>query len=202
MKEADLILWKTRETVTKFCGPLTCDDFRAISIASRNRLRPRPNFFASRVDFGAISEGFRRPKRPKNRFEGRFFAMLVSSAVLHRFWVHLWRLQALKNRFSLQRGANVHKTDFLKKSAEKSWFWFNFGMPKPLKINKRSCLKLMFFQHRFFCGFSLVFSDVGSILGGPGRFQNCKKSLKIALGPRLERVWTFGTLSETIWMRC
>ena len=127
--------------------------------------------------------------------------MLFSSSCLHRFWVHLWRLQTLKNRFSLQRGANVHKTDVFQKSAEKSQCWLHVGMAKPVKIDKRSCLKLMFFSTLFFCCFLLVFVDFGSIWGGPGRSKNDPESLKIALGASLERVCTFGMLSVVILKR-
>ena len=36
--------------------------------------------------------------------------------------------------------------------------------------------------------FFIDFSDFGSILGGPGAPKNCKKSLKIDVGARSERV--------------
>ena len=36
--------------------------------------------------------------------------------------------------------------------------------------------------------FLIGFSDFGSILGGPGASENCKKSLKIDFGARSERV--------------
>ena len=36
---ADLILWKTRETVANFWGPLTLADLRASPMASQNKLR-------------------------------------------------------------------------------------------------------------------------------------------------------------------
>ena len=54
--------------------PLTCDDLLAICIASRNRLRSRGNFLASRVDFGAISDPSGRPWKPKNIVKYDVFA--------------------------------------------------------------------------------------------------------------------------------
>ena len=36
--------------------------------------------------------------------------------------------------------------------------------------------------------FFIDFGDFGSILGGPGASENCKKSLKIDVGARSERV--------------
>ena len=94
--------------------------------------------------------------------------------------------------------ANLHKIDVFKKSNEKYVFWHHFGMPKPLKIDQTSCLKLMLFLSPtlFAC-----FSDFGSIWGGPGRSKNCKKSSNNTFRPRLERAWTFGTISDVILNR-
>ena len=66
--------------------------------------------------------------------------------LLRRFLFVFGRFQTLKNRFSLQRGAHVHKTDVFRQSAEKIQCWPHFGMPKPLTIDKISCMKLMFFS--------------------------------------------------------
>ena len=38
------------------------------------------------------------------------------------------------------------------------------------------------------------FKDFGSILGVPGDSKNMKKSTKIGLGTRLERVWDFAVI--------
>ena len=45
---------------------------------------------------------------------------------------------------------NFHKIDVFKKSTKKVQIWIHFGMPKPLKIHKKSCLKLMLFSTPFF----------------------------------------------------
>ena len=56
------------------------------------------------------------------------------------------------------------------------------------KSRKHSVAKSDFFEHRFSCDFLIDFGDFGSILGGPGASENCKKSLKIDVGARSERV--------------
>ena len=47
MDEEDLVICEALWTLYKRRSPLTCDDFRAISIASRNKLRSRPYIFVS-----------------------------------------------------------------------------------------------------------------------------------------------------------
>ena len=62
------------------------------------------------------------------------------------------------------------------------------------QLNK--VLKYILFWNIDFESFFLDFIDLGSILGGFGAPQNCKKSKKSTSEARLERVWTFGTLLE------
>ena len=49
--------------------------------------------------------------------------------------------------------------------------------------------------------FFIDFSDFGSILGGPGAPQNCKKSLKIDVGARSENVPACDMISVAILKR-
>ena len=49
--------------------------------------------------------------------------------------------------------------------------------------------------------FFIDFSDFGSILGGPGAPKNCKKSLKIDVGARSERVPACDMVLVAIWKR-
>ena len=56
MDGEDLIICLAIWTLNKRRRPLTFDDFRAVSIASRNRLRSRLNFFAPWGDFGRFLE--------------------------------------------------------------------------------------------------------------------------------------------------
>ena len=85
----DLIICVAIWTLYRRRLPLTSDDLLTICIASRNRLRPRPRFFASRLDFGAILEGFRKLKwRSKSILERYFsdvFFNCVSASFLDRF---------------------------------------------------------------------------------------------------------------------
>ena len=68
--------------------------------------------------------------------------------------------------------ANFQRIDVFEKSMQKDQFWVHFGMPKPLKIDEKSCLKLMLVSIPFFLLFFQFFNDFGSIWGGPGRFKN------------------------------
>ena len=52
----DLIICLAIWTLYKRRPPKACDDFRASCIASRNRFRSRPHFFATQVDLGRFSE--------------------------------------------------------------------------------------------------------------------------------------------------
>ena len=62
MDGEDLIICVARLVVQKLWRPLTCDDFRAGSIASRNKLSSSTHLFASQAGFGAILGGFGRSK--------------------------------------------------------------------------------------------------------------------------------------------
>ena len=54
MDGEDLIICVAIWTLYKRRPPLVCDDLRAISIASRNKLPSRPYLFASQLDFGGF----------------------------------------------------------------------------------------------------------------------------------------------------
>ena len=56
MDGEDLIICVALWTLYKRRAPLVSDDFRAVSIASRNQMRSRLHLFASRVDFGRTWE--------------------------------------------------------------------------------------------------------------------------------------------------
>ena len=90
------------------------------------------------------------------------------------------------------------KSMFSKHLSKKFKFGFILGCPNHEKSIKHNVWNWCFFQYHFCLRFLQIFSDFGSILGGPRRCQNCKNSQSIALGARLELVWTFGTLAERI----
>ena len=86
MNQEDLIICLARLVVQKLWVPLISDDFRAVSIASRNRLR-----FASVCE--AISEDFGRFREAKIDakidFEAIFldvFLNRVFASIFYRFW--------------------------------------------------------------------------------------------------------------------
>ena len=56
--------------------------------------------------------------------------------------------------FSMVLG-NFQKINVFEKSMQKAQFWVHFGMPKPLKIDRKSCLKLMLVSIPFFLRFFL-----------------------------------------------
>ena len=97
--------------------------------------------------------------------------------------------------FSMVLG-NFQKINVFEKSMQKVQFWVHFGMPKPLKIDRKSCLKLMLVSIPFFLRFFLFFNDFGSIWGGPGRSKNWRNLQKNVFGACFKRVWTFGTSLE------
>ena len=86
--QVDLIICKAIFAVQRSQPPLLCDDSRVISIASRNKLRSRLPFLASRFDFGTILGGFRKPKwSPESIFWMLFCDAFecVSASILDRF---------------------------------------------------------------------------------------------------------------------
>ena len=69
MDGVDLIICKAILAIQKSRASLTCDDARALCMASPNRLRSRPRVFASRIDFGEILGRLGKPKwTPKSFF--------------------------------------------------------------------------------------------------------------------------------------
>ena len=79
--------------------------------------------------------------------------------------------------FSMVLG-NFQKINVFEKSMQKVQFWVHFGMPKPLKIDRKSCLKLMLVSIPFFLSFFSVFQRFWFDLGRPREVQKSKKSLK------------------------
>ena len=82
--------------VYKPCGPLTSDDFLAVSIASRNRLRSALLFGVIFVDLGGQNEA-------QNSIPEHFFSMLFPSAFLYRFLLDFWTPETLKIELSPRR---------------------------------------------------------------------------------------------------
>ena len=78
------------------------------------------------------------------------------------------------------------KSTFSKTYAKKAQFWLHFGRPQPLKIDKKSSLKLMCFSTQMFLCVFQFFSDFGLIWEAPGAPQMVKKILKTLSG----RVWS------------
>ena len=96
----DLIICLAKWTLYKRWGPLTCDDFRAISIASRNRRR-FTSLWGSILDvFGAILGGFGRPTwEPKSTLGRLFFDLCfecVFASIFCRCFANLFNLFDLR----------------------------------------------------------------------------------------------------------
>ena len=98
--------------------------------------------------------------------------------------------------FSMVLG-NFQKINVFEKSMQKVQFWVHFGMPKPLKIDRKSCLKLMLvstpFFLRFFC-FLTILARFGEAPGGPKIGEIAKKTLSVRVSS------AFG-LSVRVWKR-
>ena len=74
MDGVDLIICLAIWTLYKRCLPTLCDDFLAVSIASRNRLRSSPRFFVPRSILEGFREVFGDPNACRNAFPGGFFS--------------------------------------------------------------------------------------------------------------------------------
>ena len=67
--------------------------------------------------------------------------------------------------------ANFQKIDVFEKSMQKVQFWVHFGMPKPLKIDKKIVFETdACFNTGFFCvvfSFLTILARFGEVPGGP-----------------------------------
>ena len=86
MDGEDLITCVAIWTPYKRRPPLISDDLRAISMASRNRLR-------SASIFEAILEVFGGQNGRRNSISEAFFSMFFLIVFWHRFLVDFWRLE-------------------------------------------------------------------------------------------------------------
>ena len=98
--------------------------------------------------------------------------------------------------------ANFQKIDVFEKSMQKLQFWLHFGMPKPLKIHQKSCLKFMLVFNTAFSAFFSVFLRFWLDLGRPREVQKLEKSLKkrfrCVFQARLDFRYDFGSDFRTI----
>ena len=69
---------------------------------------------------------------------------------------------------------NFHKIDVFKKSTKKIQIWAPFWDAKPIKNQQKIVFEIDGFFNTVFLAFCEIFSDFGSILGGPGRSKNWK----------------------------
>ena len=140
MDGEDLIICVAIWTLHKRCGPLPCDDFLAVSIASRNRLRPTSLLEEILKVFRAILGGFGRPKWTPNVVFRRFF----SDAFFDRVWASILhgflKARNLENHcFFLKKINDFHKIDVIQKVPKNNESWLRFGMPNRGQIDKTRC---------------------------------------------------------------
>ena len=157
MDGEDLIICVAIWTLYRRRLPLTSDDLLTICIASRNRLRPRPRFFASRLDFGAILGGFGRPKwKPKSIF-GRFFFDVFFECVLASILGGFLKAQDLKiNDFPIGK-LQISQNRRFRKKYEKTWILESFSEAKTAKHREKMVLKNVCFFNIDFFAFLLRF---------------------------------------------
>ena len=98
--------------------------------------------------------------------------------------------------------ANFQKIDVFEKSMQKVQFCLHFGMSKPLKIDKKSCLKLMLVSIPFLFTFFSVFQRFWFDLGTPREVQKLEKSpkkrVRCVFQARLDFRYEFGSDFRTI----
>ena len=107
--------------------PLTSDEFRMISIASRNRLR-----FTSLL--GPIFKDFGSPNASQIQFSRLFFSMLFVNAFEHANLVDFWRLRTRKIAIFLEENNDFCEIGVLDKSTKVA----RFRRPKPRKSIQKS----------------------------------------------------------------
>ena len=149
MDGVDLIICLAIWTLYKRRLPLTSDDFLAICIASRNRLRSTSLCNAFYLDFGGVWGGFWRPKRrPKSIFE-RFFFDVFRDGVLASILVGFLEAWTLKNHqkplFFLWFLLIFAKSSFSQNIKKKLDFGSIFGGQNEEKSIKHGVQKYVFF---------------------------------------------------------
>ena len=153
MDGEDLIICVAIWTLYKRRFPLTSDDLRAVSIASRNQTRSRLHSFASRVDFEGFWGGFGRSKWRLKSIFGKPFAMHPPSALLNRFFGDF--LKSKPWFFCAQPVfcKDFHQIDVFEKACEKTDLGSILGGQSDKKLREHSVEKHNFFEHWFSCVF-------------------------------------------------
>ena len=131
MDGEDLIICAAIWTLYKLWRPLTCDDFREISIASRNKLR-----FTSLL--GPIFKDFGSPNGSQIQFSRLFFSMLFFNAFEHPSLVDFWRLRTRKIAIFPKENNDFCKISVFDKSTKVARFCLRFRRPKPRKSIQKS----------------------------------------------------------------
>ena len=125
--QEDLIICVALWTLYKRRGPLPCDDFRAVCIASRNKLRLTSLF-------GAILMVLGNQNRCPNSILEPFFAMSFSKAFWHRNFVDFWKLESRKIAIFLEESNDFHKINFFDKDPKNIEFSLHFRKPERRKF--------------------------------------------------------------------
>ena len=186
MDGEDLIIWIALWTLYKRCPPLTSDDFRTISIASRNRLR-----FASLL--GGIFDGFGGQNGRKNRRSSLFFSMLFSNASLHRFFLDFWRLETLKIAIFPRKNNDFCQIGVFEKNAKNIDFGVILGGQNKENSMKKPFGKRAVFQHRILS----IFSSISVPFWSPKIDQKLQKFEKMDIRRRPLKHYCFGA---ALWM--
>ena len=125
--QEDLIICLAIWTLYKRRPPLPCDDFRASSIASRNKLRLTSLFGAILVVLGG-------PNRCPNSILEPFFSMSFSKAFWHRNFIDFWKLETRKIAIFLKENNDFHKISFFDKDPKNIEFSLHFRKPERRKF--------------------------------------------------------------------
>ena len=176
MDGEDLIICVALWTLYKRRSPLPCDDLRAVSIASRNKLRSASLCGAIFRDFGAILKGFGRPKwMPKPIFWRLLFDVFFECVFA---WIFGCCLEArnLKNHkkticFSMFF-VNFHDIDVCEQISKHVEFGLHFRRAKRRKFNEKWYAEILFFSTSNFENCFPDFSKICSIWGGAGASKN------------------------------
>ena len=127
MDGEDLIICLALWTLYKRRPPLRPDDFRASSIAPRNKLR-----LASL--FGAILVVLGGQNRCPNSILESFFSMSFSKAFWHRNFVDFWKLETRKITIFPKENNDFHKISFFDKDPKNIEFSLHFERPERRKF--------------------------------------------------------------------
>ena len=153
MDGEDLIICVALWTLYKRRRPLTFDELRASSIASRNKLPSRPRLFVSKLDFGGFWEGLGRAQWTKNWIFQKFFAVPLPSAMLN--WIFGDFLKFEPWFFCAQPVfcKDFHQIDVFEKAGKKTDLGSILGGQSDKKLREHRVEKYNFFEHWFFCVF-------------------------------------------------